>query len=161
MSDSLILIGGAINAARINKSAINGRVRADYTADVGGYITSVGTAPVYSYHYCHPEGMLNVVGFTIPAYGQLAVMGGYTTVADVTTDCCWGHLYIPSGYVQAGGSSDSYPMFAVQKMWTDRTAIVPSDNYREVSILPYDNLIAVLPVEEREVIVPEADAYYI
>lgn len=161
MSDSLILIGGAINGTCINKSAINSRVRADYIADVDGYIIAVGTAPAYSYHYCPPDGTLNVVGFTIPAYGQLAIIGGYTTVADVTTDCCWGHMYTPSGYVQAEGSSDVYPRFAVQKMWTNRTAIVPSDNYREVSILPYDNLIAVLPSEEREVIVTEADAYYI
>jgi hypothetical protein len=161
MTIALTFFGGPFNSTSINTIRINGVVRADFTPSISGYILSTGSAEVYSAHYAHPSGYVNASGFIIPAYGQLAVLGGYTTIADISTLCCWGHKYDASGYVQAVGSSVVYPMIAVQKMWTERTALVPSDEYREISILPYDNLVEVISTEERMLDVPAIETYYI
>jgi len=161
MTMTLTFFGGTFNSTSINTNSINSITKADFMPEVSGYVETVGSANAYSVHYAHPSGYVSAVGFTIPAYGQLAVMGGYTTVANITLPCCCGHLYEASGYVQVVGSAEVRSMIAVQKMWSERMALVASDEYREISIYPYDNSVEVVPTEERSLDVPFVDTYYI
>jgi len=160
MSYSCVLIGSAICGSAICNFALNGVVRREFTTDAGGYVTTAGSSNIYSEHHCYPSGGAGICGFTIPAYGQLAVVGGYMSTATPTLFCELGHVGTSSGYINAAGTADVYPMYSVQKIETNRTANVESDKYREAVILPYDVVVAVLPTEYREIPVPRTSTYY-
>lgn len=156
---NVLFIGDALNDSCLNSVSINGEEYAEFFVTPLGYTIICGSSPSHSYHYWDPSGGTNISGYIAEAYGQLAVIGGYSYFPTIVSDCELGHAGSVSGYAIAAGASDYRSVFSVQIMQNARTAYVRYDN-RECSVLPYENICAVLPTEHREIKVLNLDSYY-
>lgn len=159
MADSYAFIGGSLNGCALNACAINNILRADFTIDANGNSVTSGTALAYSYHYQYPAGSALISGLIAGAYGQLAVVGGYSSLSLFTTPSCWGHAEYPDGVLLSTGSASAYGKFMVQIMHTLRTAVVAGYG-TEVGVEELNTNVTILKTEDREALVAYNPSFY-